>query len=622
MKSHVVCCVLFLTALMAPVALAQVPLGPEFQVNTYTRYNQRRPSVAADAAGNFVVVWDSYGQDGGGGYYGGGAVFVRQFLSSGAPLGGEARVNVWTAGSQVFPAVASAPTGRFAVVWNSIGQDGSMHGVFGRRYDDAGAPGPEFSVNTFTTGYQLWPAVAMDASGKFVVAWESWGQDDAYAGIFAQRYDAAGVPQGPEFRVNSYTSGGQRYPSVGMDAGGNFVVVWVDEQQEGSPGIFAQRYDAAGVAQGGEFRVHSYTTGTQTSPAVSVSSGGDFVVVWQSEFADGDSWGIAGQRYDLTGTPDGGEFRVNTYGTGAQSAPVVAVDPSGRFTVAWTSYRGEYLAFDDVYGRLFDATGAPRGDDSRLNSSANFFQNAPAIASTTDGSFLVAWTGMDGHELGVRANGFAPVPDLIFADDFESGSLAAWSSAATDGGDLAVSVSAALNSSAAGLRALVDDTTGLFVEDGLPDDEDRYRARFYFDTNGFDPGEAQLHRRVRLFVAFEESPTRRLAAIVLRRQGGAYAILGRARLDDDSQYDTGFFPIADAPHFVELAWKRATGPDASDGGFELWIDGVSVHAASTLDNSRSAVDFVRMGALSVKTAAAGTLFWDDFESRRVNYIGP
>jgi hypothetical protein len=34
------------------------------------------------------------------------------------------------------------------------------------------------------------------------------------------------------------------------------------------------------------------------------------------------------------------------------------------------------------------------------------------------------------------------------------------------------------------------------------------------------------------------------------------------------------------------------------------------------------VDFVRMGALSIKTGAAGTLYYDQFESRRQRLIGP
>jgi hypothetical protein len=47
-----------------------------------------------------------------------------------------------------------------------------------------------------------------------------------------------------------------------------------------------------------------------------------------------------------------------------------------------------------------------------------------------------------------------------------------------------------------------------------------------------------------------------------------------------------------------------------------------VHAAANLDNSISAVHFVRMGALSLKPGAEGTLHWDEFVSRRSTYIGP
>ena len=41
-----------------------VPDGGEFQVNTYTTGKQRLPSIGADADGNFVVVWDSFGSSG------------------------------------------------------------------------------------------------------------------------------------------------------------------------------------------------------------------------------------------------------------------------------------------------------------------------------------------------------------------------------------------------------------------------------------------------------------------------------------------------------------------------------------------------------------------------------
>jgi hypothetical protein len=40
------------------------PLGPEFRVNTYTTTAQALPSVASGSSGSFVVVWQSYTQDG------------------------------------------------------------------------------------------------------------------------------------------------------------------------------------------------------------------------------------------------------------------------------------------------------------------------------------------------------------------------------------------------------------------------------------------------------------------------------------------------------------------------------------------------------------------------------
>ena len=97
--------------------------------------------------------------------------------------------------------------------------------------------------------------------------------------------------------------------------------------------------------------------------------------------------------------------------------------------------------------------------------------------------------------------------------------------------------------------------------------------------------------------------------------------MGRVRRDDNGQTDTGFFPITDGAHYVEVDWRRSTGPDAQDGVFEMWIDGGSVSTLSGLDNSVSAVDFVRMGALSVKGGAGGTLLWDELESRRRGPIG-
>jgi hypothetical protein len=608
MRAPLVALALAMT-LLPVAAWPQVPRQPEFLVNAYSSSTQSYPGVAADAAGNFVVTWTSDGQDGD--QHG---IFARRHDVTGAPIGSaEFRVNTYTTGRQTSSVASAAADGALAFAWIDWGQEGNF-GVRARKFDASGTPvGNDLRANSYTTGAQSFHFVGMDDSGRFVVGWQSQAQDGSGFGIFAQRYDASGASQGPEFRVNAVTTGDQREPTMAMAADGSFVVVWLSSDGSGN-GVFARRFDTSGTASGADFRINEVTTGSQYDPAVAVDAAGNFVVVWNLDGGAGD---VIGRRFTAAGVPLTGDFRVNAYTTGLQIRPSIASDAAGDFVVVWQGAG----AGDDVgvFARRYDDGVA--GGEFRVNSVTTANQARPAVASDPDGRFVVAWaldTGAVGTTgFGIWARQF--LPERIFGDDFESGNLAAWSASNTDGDDLVVSSAAAQNFTSAGLLGLVDDTAALFVEDHTPDDELRYRVRFHFDPNGFDPGEAENHRRTRVFIAFTEAPTRRVAAIVLRRLGGVYAIMGRARLDDNAQADTGFFPIGDGPHVVEFDLQPASGPDAEDGSFELRIDGVPQTVLTGLDNSLARVDLARLGALSVKSGAAGTLYWDEFESWRTAF---
>jgi hypothetical protein len=216
-------------------------------------------------------------------------------------MGGEFLVNTYTTGTQYLPSVARDAAGNFVVAWVDRTQDGSTDGVFAQRYASTGAPlGAEFRVNTFTALNQFWPSVDCDSAGNFVVVWYSWAQDGSSFGVFAQRYASAGTPLGGEFRVNTYTGSAQWFPSVASDSGGNFVAVWESLDQDGDrSGIFAQRYDSAGAPLGGEFRVNTNTVDTQDGPVVAADAAGHFVVVWYSLNQDGSGWGVYAQRYSM-----------------------------------------------------------------------------------------------------------------------------------------------------------------------------------------------------------------------------------------------------------------------------------------------------------------------------------
>ena len=273
-----------------------IPLGAEFRVNTFTTGDQRHPFVNAAPSGDFLVVWHSNGQDGS--LYG---IFGQRYSSSGAPLGPEFRANTYTTQAQGFPTAASDSSGNFVVTWRSFNQppDSFSYGVFGQRYDSSGAPlGGEFPINTHTTSGQGRPSVAADPSGNFIVVWSSYQQDGVPgSGVYGQRYAASGAPLGAEFRVNTYTTNLQYGASVAADAAGNFVVAWMSVQDGSAYGVYGQRYTASGAPTGPEFRVNTFTTGFQGYPSVASDPAGDFVVVWQGSLQDGSAYGMFGQRF-------------------------------------------------------------------------------------------------------------------------------------------------------------------------------------------------------------------------------------------------------------------------------------------------------------------------------------
>jgi hypothetical protein len=277
------------------------PLSSEFRVNTSTTGGQLWPSVTMDGAGNAIVTWTSFE-----GIFG--DIFGQRFASSGAPVGPEFRVNTYTSFDQRYPFVASNAAGDFVVVWQSYDQDGSGYGVFGQRYASSGAPaGPEFRVNSITTDDETLPSVASDASGGFVVVWFAPVYPLPSGRVFGQRYAGSGAPLGTQFQVGPETE--LRYPTVAADTGGNFVVSWMQFDDFTFYGIWAQRYSSAGAPLGPEFRVNTYTTASQRRPSVAVDASSNFVVIWDSA-GNGDPDGIFGQRFSMIVPVEVMHFRV------------------------------------------------------------------------------------------------------------------------------------------------------------------------------------------------------------------------------------------------------------------------------------------------------------------------
>ena len=262
---------------------------------------EKRPSVASDPAGNFVVAWIT------GSNVGGYAprVRVRNFSADGTPVTDEQMLTLADRNSRDVN-VAMRADGSSITVWQ---EDGA--GIVGQRRDETGTPtGPVFTASL--TGDRH-PDIALTSRGSFVVVWQTYGKDGSGYGVFGRRFDRAGAAQSDEFQVNTYTPDQQGLPSIAANTKGEFVVVWESYvspfQQEGGQdgdgrGIFGQYFAADGDRIGGEFQVNTFFHGNQGNRRVRESDvaiwpDGNFVAAWTSPEQDGDSDGVFAQSFSV-----------------------------------------------------------------------------------------------------------------------------------------------------------------------------------------------------------------------------------------------------------------------------------------------------------------------------------
>jgi len=396
------------------------PCLGEFQVNTRTSDGQADAAVAMDANGNFVVVWSSYRGDGDSG-----SVFGRRFDANCEPMGDEFQINTTTAGNQTEPAVAMDASGNFVVVWHGPGV--TEEDIFARRFDSNGQHlGDEFGVNTCTDSRQLCPSVAMNNDGNFVVVWESMDiPEEGKKAICGQLYDSSGSSVGPEFVVNDEPST-CRYPDVAMHSSGRFVVVWVRDGTLKS--VWVRHFEADGNAPYLGSKVNDdFNFTSLTQPAVAIDAIGNYVIAWDGHRTDYLEDDIYLKRYHWSHAPIHDQFLVNTYQAGGQRNPSIAMNEDGQFVVTWQSDTGTEGTKEGIFGQRFPSQGEHigepilLGDEFRINTYRPDDQRYPAVVMGRDGEFVAVWQSdeQDGSDYGV----FGEIGPRIGCADFSGDSF-------------------------------------------------------------------------------------------------------------------------------------------------------------------------------------------------------
>lgn len=205
-----------------------------------------------------------------------------------------------------------------------------------------------------------------------------------------------------------------------------------------------------------------------------------------------------------------------------------------------------------------------------------------------------------------------PEPGYIFADGFESGSLAAWSASDTGGGDLAVGTEAALVG-AYGLRATLNDSSPIFVRDDSPVSETAYRASFWFDPNSISMAQNDDHV---IFRAFSGNSTN-LIQLNFRYFNGQYQTQVWTLDDGNVWRSSNWLVVSDTPHQIELDWRAASAAAANDGVVTLRLDSGLATSINGLDNDTRRIDHVRLGAVAgIDAGTRGVYYFDSFDSWR------
>lgn len=177
-------------------------------------------------------------------------IYLQQFDFSGSQvLSPEIRVNqnlITDTTEQYDPAIEADSNGNTYTIWTDD-RDTNLN-IYGAKHNSSATFQWELKlVSEASNANQYQAEIAIDSNNYIYLIWtdERNGNKD----IYAQKYDTNGATQwASDILINTDASLNDQYePSIAIDSGNNFYVIWTDERN-GNKDIYAQKYDTDGIA--------------------------------------------------------------------------------------------------------------------------------------------------------------------------------------------------------------------------------------------------------------------------------------------------------------------------------------------------------------------------------------
>jgi hypothetical protein len=316
-----------------PVVIVAHLTSEEIDFYSNPRWPAGEISVTAYPAGGYTLTWAAYEEDYDDGetwvYYTGS--FTQRFDDAGTALGPPSALP-WT------PNAITAGRGGFVAVrtWSERPYANPTR-IRAYRFSPTGQRLSAATATLSTAGSPEKPVVASAPSGRFVVVWRR--STPASDGIYARLFTPDGTPHGPEIRVDVHHEGLPDAPAVAMAPDGSFVVVWQAAHDGDRNGVFARAFDVTGKPQTGEIQVSSDPVGDQIAPSLAVQKDGRFLVAWQSSLDAANPWRQDGKVWAQYFAPDGhrigSAFLLDPEEALPQLTPIISTTPEGRYAAVW-----------------------------------------------------------------------------------------------------------------------------------------------------------------------------------------------------------------------------------------------------------------------------------------------
>lgn len=372
---------------------------------------QDSPAITADGTGGAVIAWvDSR------------ATVNTDIYAQGVTADGAIR---WypiampcctAAGSQSAPLIIPDGTGGTIVAWQDTRTGGTVD-IYAQKLSMFGyIQWPEDGVAICTAQASLvLGGMVSDGAGGAIITWHD--RRDFYNGIFAQRIASNGAVQ---WTVNGVTVCSelehQQNPSLAPDGAGGAIIVWEDRRNS-SYDIYAQRFNASGVAQWTAGGIPVCDSGQMQKDAQVVGDGSGGAVIAWSDMRNTMDFDIFAQRVNAAGALQWG-FGAPVSGWMFDQADCRLIHiGSGETIVTWIDGRNDATSGDDIYAQKLNASGTGQWTMNGVAiCSATGDQSNARIAPNGTGGAFVSWD--DWRDGGSDIN--------IYAQNIGSDGTTAW----------------------------------------------------------------------------------------------------------------------------------------------------------------------------------------------------